>query len=179
LAVGTPAPDFALSSVAGETVTLPGLLAPGRSLLVLFMSPTCGPCNALLPDLRHWQREHTAVLSIAVLVRGDEAANRAKAIKHQLHSVLFDPDAEVARAYRAMPTPSAVLVGADGQVRSPVAAGADGIRGLVVRVLDARGAVVGRRAEQSAASVQDAALSRDNGALQRPLHGGTVDGRAV
>ncbi len=179
LAVGTPAPDFSLTSVAQETVTLRALLAPGRTLLLLFVSPTCGPCNALFPDLRHWQREYASVLRVAVLARGDEAANRSKATGHQLDPVLFDPDAEVARAYRAMPTPSAVLVGADGLVRSPVAAGADAIRGLVVRVVDARDEVGGRRAELRAGSDHEGPVSPANGAPQQPVHGGMVDGRAL
>jgi peroxiredoxin/uncharacterized membrane protein YphA (DoxX/SURF4 family) len=178
LAVGMQAPDFSLTSVSGQTLSLRELVVPGRTLLALFVSPTCRPCNALLPDLAHWQHEHAAVLSIAVLARGDEAANRAKAAKHRLEPVLLDPEAEVARAYRAMPTPSAVLIDADGRVRSPVAAGADAIRGLVVRVVDARGEVAGRRADHTHGSEGRGPVSPRSDDLQ-PAHGGIVDGRAV
>jgi uncharacterized membrane protein YphA (DoxX/SURF4 family)/peroxiredoxin len=144
LEVGTPAPEFSLTAVSGGTLGLRGLLGRDRAVLALFVSPTCGPCNALLPDLAHWQREHAGLMTVAILARGDESENRLHAGRHGLDQVLLDPDGDVALAYRALPTPSAVLIGADGRVRSRVAAGADAIRGLVVRVLDDRGELGGR-----------------------------------
>ena len=107
-------------------------------MLALFVSPACRPCAALLPDLAHWQREHASRVTVAIVARGDEAEIRAHARGHDLEPVLLDPENTVALAYRALPTPSAVLIGADGRVRSSVAAGADAIRGLLVRVLDTR-----------------------------------------
>lgn len=137
LEVGTPAPEFTLDEVSGERLSLGDLLRRDRPVLALFVSPTCGPCNALLPDLAHWQREHARLMSVAILARGDDAQNRAHSAQHGLEHVLLDAGGDVALSYRALPTPSAVLIGADGRVRSRVAAGADAIRGLVVRVLDA------------------------------------------
>ena len=48
---GTPAPVFWLPSLDGDRVALSDLLQPGRPLLALFTSPTCGPCKVLLPDV--------------------------------------------------------------------------------------------------------------------------------
>ena len=138
LEVGTPAPAFTLPAVSGRTVSLDDLVGAGRPVLALFVSPACRPCAALLPDLAHWQREHASRVTVAIVARGDEAENRAHARGHDLEPVLLDPENTVALAYRALPTPSAVLIGADGRVRSSVAAGADAIRGLLVRVLDTR-----------------------------------------
>ena len=138
LEVGTLAPEFALTTVSGGTLRLGDLLDHHRSMLAVFVSPTCGPCNALLPELASWQREHAGVMSVAIVARGDEAENRLHAARHQLRRVLLDPHGDVSLSFRALPTPSAVLIGVDGRVRSRVAAGADAIRGLVVRVLDTR-----------------------------------------
>jgi peroxiredoxin len=145
-----PAADFTLRSVSGETVSLAELVAEGRPVLLVFTSSGCRPCTALFPEIGRWQREYGEALTVAVLARGDQAVNQAKAAKERLARVLIDVDGTVARAYRALPTPSGVLVGPDGRLRSMVAAGADPIRGLVVRVVDARPEVTGRPAEVSA-----------------------------
>src|SRR5262249_3480907 len=131
LPVGSPAPEFALAGLHGETLTLAALRAAGRPVLLLFTDPGCGPCPAVLPEGGRWQREHAATFGLAVLSRGAAEQNRAKAAEHGLGQVLLQKDREVAEAYRANGTPSAVLVRADGTVGSPLAAGAEAIRALV------------------------------------------------
>jgi peroxiredoxin len=132
LPVGSRAPTFALDGVHGETTTLGSLLAIGKPLVLVFGDPGCGPCNALLPDIGRWQRELLAV-TIALITRGDRDANRSKATEHGLVNVLLQHDREVADAYVARGTPTAVLVSVDGTVGTGVAAGATAIRQLVER----------------------------------------------
>jgi peroxiredoxin len=131
LPVGAPAPVFDLPGLDGHLVSLRTLRAGGTSVLLLFADPNCGPCTALLPDVGAWQREHAAKVTIAVISRGDAAANRAKVAEQTVTNVLLQRDFEVADAYQAYGTPSAVLVRADGTIGSAVAAGADAIRTLV------------------------------------------------
>lgn len=128
---GTPAPSFALRNILGNTVTLDGLLEPGRPLLLLFTSPSCGPCNALMPAVSAWQSEHAEVLTIALVSDGEEDAVRAEAEKHALARVLIDEELTVYGAYEANGTPSAVLVSADGEIASWVASGSEWIERLV------------------------------------------------
>jgi peroxiredoxin/uncharacterized membrane protein YphA (DoxX/SURF4 family) len=131
LAVGTAAPPFQLDGLHGETMTLEALRAAGRPVLLVFSDPKCGPCNALMPELGRWQREYANRLAIAVIGRGTVEANRAKAVEHGLTNVLLQRNGEVAEAYKAKGTPSAVLVRDDGTIGSPVAAGVEAIRQLV------------------------------------------------
>ena len=133
LPVGTRAPEFRLTGVHGETMTLNALTAAGKPLLLLFTDPECGPCSALLPDLARWQRELVGTLTIAFISRRTRDANRAKAIEHGLTNVLVQEKDEVADAFQARGTPAAVLVNADGTIASPVVIGAEAIRGLVAR----------------------------------------------
>jgi peroxiredoxin/uncharacterized membrane protein YphA (DoxX/SURF4 family) len=130
---GTSAPAFKLEGLFGETITLDSLRAAGKPVLLIFADPGCGPCNALMPDIARWQREHAAHLTVAVVSRGSGEANRAKAREHGLVHVLLQRDREVAQSYQAFGTPSAVLVNADGTIGSPVAGGAEAIRQLVTR----------------------------------------------
>ena len=48
-----------------------------------------------------------------------------------LKNVLLQKDWEVSESYEVRGTPSAVLISADGKIASPVAGGAEGIRGLL------------------------------------------------
>jgi len=136
---GTPAPAFELAEADGATVSLEHLLAPRLPLLLLFTSPGCGPCDALLPDVASWQSAHADRLTVAIFVDGEPAEVRATAERHGLGTVLVDSGGRVYDAYDASGTPSAVLVAGDGTVASRLASGAGAIAELVAGVLDAPG----------------------------------------
>ncbi len=133
LPVGTPAPSFRLEGIHGETMTLDALRAPGKSVFLVFSDPTCGPCNALLPDIGKWQRDHATRLTVAVVSRGDADKNRSKVTEHGISHVLLQKDREVSNEFKAHGTPTAVVVLADGTIGSPVAAGAEAIRTLLAK----------------------------------------------
>jgi peroxiredoxin len=131
LPVGSAAPDFSLSGLHGETLTLEALRSSGKPVMALFTDPDCGPCNAMLPDVGRWQGEHAQKLTLALVSRGEVEENKTKAQEHGLSNVLLQKDWEVSEAYEVRGTPSAVLISPDGKVASPVAGGAEGIRGLL------------------------------------------------
>jgi len=131
LAVGTPAPIFGLTNVQGETLTLGSLVARGKPVLLLFANPDCGPCAALFPEIGRWQREYANRLTLAVISQGSPEANQSKVREQGIPVVLLQQDLEVQVAYQVSGTPSAVLIDRDGTIGSPLAQGADAIRGLV------------------------------------------------
>lgn len=143
LAPGTPAPAFDLASVDGGRVSLDRLREPGNPVLLLFTSPTCGPCSVLMPTIAEWQREHYGELTVALVSDGDPEAIRAEAAEHELVNVLFDEDLATYGAYEANGTPSAVLVGDDGNVASWLAAGAEWTESLVQQALSGLGRTPG------------------------------------
>ncbi len=140
---GTPAPDFTLTSTDGERVGLADLAEAGNPVLLLFTSPTCGPCSVLMPTVAEWQREHADELTIALLSSGDADAVRAEAAETWLTNVLLDPDTALYEAYQANGTPSAVLIGDDGTVAAWLAAGNDWIESLVHQALAGAGRTPG------------------------------------
>src|SRR5215216_5746238 len=131
LPVGSEAPDFNLSGLHGETLTLEALRSSDKPVMALFTDPGCGPCNAMLPDVGRWQEEHAQKLTLALISRGEVEENKTKAQEHALKNVLLQKDWEVSESYEVRGTPSAVLISPDGKVASPVAGGAEGIRGLL------------------------------------------------
>lgn len=160
---GTPAPAFAGVAVSGDSVSLDDLLSPGLPLLLLFTSPTCGPCDALLPDIAAWQAEHADRLTVAIADGGDPNASLAKAQEHDLERVIVDHELAISAAYEAGGTPSAVLVAPDGTILSYVAPGADRIERLLERALTAsadseeQGLPVGSPAPELSLSTLDGA----------------------
>jgi peroxiredoxin/uncharacterized membrane protein YphA (DoxX/SURF4 family) len=133
LPVGSPAPAFKLEGLHGEVLTLDALRAAGKSTMLIFSDPGCGPCNALLPDIAKWQRDFTSRLNIALISSGTADANKSKVAEHGLSQVLLQTDRQVSNQYQAYGTPSAVVVSKDGLIESSVAGGADAIRQLVTK----------------------------------------------
>ncbi len=138
LAIGAPAPAFALQGLFGETLTLDALRSGGQPTLLVFSDPGCGPCNALMPDIGRWQREHADALTVALVSRGGASANKPKATEHGLTNVMLQQDREIGRAYGSDATPVGVIVNADGTIGSRLALGADSIRALAARALAGR-----------------------------------------
>lgn len=136
LPAGTTAPAFDLDALDGATASLESLVTGGKPVVLVFTNPHCGPCEALLPELAHWQHEYASVMTLALVSEGTAREERAEA-KHGLSHVLLQRKREVAESYLAHGTPAAVIVGTDGRIASGVAQGADAIRRLIGECLDA------------------------------------------
>jgi thiol-disulfide isomerase/thioredoxin len=146
MAPGTVAPAFAVRDVEDQSVSLDDLLAPRLPLLLLFASPHCGPCSALLPEVAEWQREHRERITVAVAGDGTVDDLRAEAEELGLERMLVDEDGKLYSAFEARGTPGGVLIDPNGHIASRVASGRDGIEALLLDVLDAPGVPVGARA---------------------------------
>jgi Methylamine utilisation protein MauE len=120
---GSAAPPFATRDADGRRVSLGGLLAGGRSAVLVFSDPDCGPCRALRPELTVWQRAHADRVTVAVLERRPE----------------------IAHAYGARATPAAIAIAPDATIASVLALGAPAIAALVASA--ARTADDGRDAD--------------------------------
>jgi peroxiredoxin len=127
LALGTNAPDFALTDLDGRVHTLGDF--SGRPSLVVFFSPTCGFCEQMAPRLGQLAQDGPRVL---VIGQGDADAYRTLVAKHHWQcEVLLDPSANVAASYQYRGTPTGYLLDAQGRVASNLAIGADNLLGLL------------------------------------------------
>jgi peroxiredoxin len=136
LAAGSEAPDFTLTDLDGDAVSLVDLRSRNRPTVLVFSHPGCGACTALLPEVGRWQREHASRLTVALVSEGDRELVRADAAEHGLGLVLPQEGHEVTDAYGANGTPAAVLVDAGGRVVEPLRYGADGVRAVLGHALD-------------------------------------------
>ena len=132
------APTFALPMASnGTMMSLQQLLRDRLPVMLVFISPICGPCKTLLPDIARWQREYSSSLTVALISQGTQKANQAKVVKFGLTNVLLQQANEVAEAYQCYGTPGAVLVHPDGTIGSPVKMGGGAIKELFRRSINA------------------------------------------
>jgi len=129
--VGALAPQFSLPSAAGVVVSLQDLLADDRACVLTFVSPGCGPCAALLPELARWHDTITERLALTLVTPVQAMQAETLAREHSLTDVLIDEQATVMHAYGVNATPSAILVASDGTIRSAPVAGHVAIESLI------------------------------------------------
>jgi len=135
LPIGAPAPGFSLSSITGGMVTLDDLLANGKSILLLFVSPNCGPCETLFPIVKAWEHEYGNQLTLALISKGTLKDNQERVEKYAARHLLVQGDHSVAEDYQARWTPAAVFVSRHGRIASQVAFGDEAIRTLVAQTV--------------------------------------------
>lgn len=137
LPIGTPAPVFELPDLNDKVVALNDLLTPKKATLFFFVSPTCNPCGALLPEIEEWQTTLKDKLNFVFISNGGAKENAEKLGGKTLKKVLLQKDREVAELYGAKWTPTAVLINGDWRIASRVAAGDTAIRDLVEKIKSA------------------------------------------
>lgn len=167
LPVGTVAPTFKLEGLHGEVLTLDAVRSNGLPTMLLFTDPTCGPCNALLPEVGRWQRDNAGKLNIAVITSGTADENKAKSAEHGISNVLLQQNRSVSNEYKAHGTPSAVLIDRTGRIASPVSGGGESIRQLLAST---SGLAAARPAAQAAPTAAAAAApaAAANGNAPKP-----------
>jgi peroxiredoxin len=129
--IGALAPQFSLPSASGRALNLQDLLADDRACVLTFVSPGCGPCAALLPELARWHDTVTERLALTLVTPAEAVQAEALARDHALTDVLIDEQATVMHAYGVWGTPSAILIASDGTVRSAPVAGHVAIEALI------------------------------------------------
>lgn len=131
LLIGSQSPDFVLPDLEGKSVSFESLLAKGKPVLFFYVSPTCNPCGALLPEIEQWQDELRDKVNFVFISTGKAKDNADKFGGKNLKLVLLQKDKEVVELFGAQWTPTAWLVNSDGTIASHPAAGDAAIRTLI------------------------------------------------
>jgi peroxiredoxin/uncharacterized membrane protein YphA (DoxX/SURF4 family) len=118
LPIGASAPHFTLATVEGQPITLSALLERGKPVALLFLSAGCPSCVTMLPDVARWQSTLDDRLTISIVTAGAMPEIEHLAEEHGLTNVLVEDDHEVFGAYRAVGTPSGVIITPDGRIAS-------------------------------------------------------------
>lgn len=116
LALGTPAPDFALVDTDGKTVTRQQFV--GRPLLVMFICNHCPYVKHVAPELARIGRDYAPRVGIVAIQSNDieqypdDSPAKMKgevALRGYTFPYVLDADQSVAKAYSAACTPDFFL----------------------------------------------------------------------
>ena len=127
--VGAVAPDFVLPAANGGQISLRNLTSEKKPVLLFFVSPTCAPCAALLPEIESWKMLLGAKLNFVFVSSGAATENLEKFGTDNI--VLLQKERETMELFLAKWTPTAVLINADGTIGSRLATGDGAIRRLI------------------------------------------------
>lgn len=128
---GTAAPEFELVSVRGGAGSLAELTERARPTVLVFLSTGCGPCQAMLQSVAHWQEALSSSVTLAAVFEGAREDVELLTAEHELSLVLVQKQLEAFELYKLRATPSAVLIGADGAIAAAPAEGETAIEALI------------------------------------------------
>jgi methylamine dehydrogenase accessory protein MauD len=114
---GEAAPTLEVEDWSGRRVTIGGADAGGRSLLLVFISPTCPVCRTLLPALRSLAKRERS-LRVVLASDGPREEHEAFVREHALAELGYVLSQPLGLAYRVPRLPWAALIDARGVLRS-------------------------------------------------------------
>jgi methylamine dehydrogenase accessory protein MauD len=118
LKVGELAPAVNVEDLDRRPLTLGGPRGDGRSTLVMFISPTCPVCKALLPVLKSSRKSEQSWLEIVLASDGELASQKNFVLAQGLGSFPYVVSASLGMTYQVSRLPFAVLIDADGALRA-------------------------------------------------------------
>jgi len=118
LKVGEYAPSITVQDLEGRPLTLGAARSDGRATLLMFVSPTCPVCKALLPVLKSSLASERDWLDIVLASDGESARQREFVLAHRLGSFPYIVSAPLGISYQVSRLPFAALIDAQGVLRA-------------------------------------------------------------
>jgi methylamine dehydrogenase accessory protein MauD len=118
LKVGDSAPQIAVQDLEGRSITVGGARTDERAALIMFVSPTCPVCKALLPALKSSLAAERDWLDIILASDGEIASQREFVLAHRLGGFPYVVSAPLGISYQVSRLPFAVLIDAQGVLRA-------------------------------------------------------------
>ena len=115
---GEAAPEFTVGDLARHEHQVGGKQSNDLSTLLFFLSPTCPVCKTLLPALKSIAREERRWLNVLLASDGARKEHEAFVSEYRLQRFPYLLSSELGLGYRVGRLPHAVLIDAEGIIRS-------------------------------------------------------------
>jgi peroxiredoxin len=117
LAIGNIAPDFELTSISGEQISLEDLR--GYPVLINFWATWCGPCRLEMPAFQAQFERYEVNLKI-LAVNFDEPLDDIQLFVDEFgltFDILLDPGAEIQQLYQVRGYPTSYFLDTEGVIQ--------------------------------------------------------------
>ncbi len=118
LAVGDAAPQLKVVDLQGQEVGVGGMRGDGRSMLLLFVSPTCPVCKSLLPVVKSSSRSERLWLDVVLASDGDLSGQRAYVEGNALTDMTYVVSTDLGMVFQVSRLPYAALIDEQGLLRA-------------------------------------------------------------
>ncbi len=116
-AIGHPAPDFTLTTLDGDTLTLSKLR--GQPVVLNFWATWCGPCRAELPELQSAADRYAGQIAVVGVNQAEvtDAVDRFAREVGVGFTVPLDTDARASRLFSVRSLPTTFFIDRQGVIR--------------------------------------------------------------
>ncbi|MEM7277686.1 MAG: methylamine dehydrogenase accessory protein MauD [Pseudomonadota bacterium] len=112
--VGEAAPEVAVRTLSGDTLSIGSAHPQQKSTLLFFLSPTCPVCKTLLPVLRTARRSEKDWLAIVLASDGDKAQQEAFVKREKLDEFPYVLSEQLGMSFEVSKLPYAALIDGSG-----------------------------------------------------------------
>ena len=119
LSIGDPAPDFALTSLTGETIRLSQF--QGQPVVLSIGASWCPDCRAEAPLIEDLHQQHPEL--VILLIDSKETQQVVQSFANEFgitHPVLLDSDGAVSTLYQIFAIPTDIFIDKDGIIRAKI-----------------------------------------------------------
>ena len=117
-AIGAAVAAVDVVDLQGHALRIGEARADGRSTLILFLSPTCPVCKALLPVVRSSREQERGWLEVVLASDGDPAEHRQFVQEQSLREFAYVVSPTLGMNYQVNRLPFAALIDAGGVLRA-------------------------------------------------------------
>jgi methylamine dehydrogenase accessory protein MauD len=117
-AIGEVVPALEVVDLAGRALRIGAARADGRSTLILFVSPTCPVCKALLPVVTSSRAQERDWLEVVLASDGEPAEHRQFVQQHQLQDCSYVLSPALGLSFQVNRLPFAALIDQAGILRA-------------------------------------------------------------
>lgn len=110
------APDFALSTLDGETVRLSDFR--GRTVVLNFWATWCPPCRMELPSFVRFARNNPEIVVLGLAVQSPPDALRSMVADQGIGYPILLADDSLSELYPVRTLPTTLVVGPDGRIEA-------------------------------------------------------------
>lgn len=125
LAKGETAPDFELTTLAGEAVRLSDY--KGKKVILNFWATWCPPCRAEMPDMQKYYDEQADSENVEILAvnltTADKGMDKINAFVEEFSltfPVPMDTEGEIGDLYQAASIPTSYMIDTEGRVQQKI-----------------------------------------------------------